>query len=279
MPANTLRPRQNCRHSADEIFKCSFLNDNVLIWIKISLKFVPGCPINNIPALVQIMAWRWPGDKPLSEPTMVWLSTHIYASLGLNELKYIRDAYISIVTTHDNASFTVQNQRLLACKIFLASLHLIRKIVMQFRFDVRLLLKMSHLTRSGDIHLMATLKEMSMTSRCIVFEIKSSYKHVSLRWAKYLPHRNVYCRHNMSWAILCNGLENLYCYDRLPKVLQISQLTRVRNAHDFHMNAAFGRGDIYPSLSSWLYIVFNYFTKIHVLMPIGAILNVDNYLE
>ena len=47
------------------------------ILIKISLKFVPNGPINNIPALVQIMAWRWPGDKPLSEPMMVILQTHI----------------------------------------------------------------------------------------------------------------------------------------------------------------------------------------------------------
>ena len=36
----------------------------------ISLKFVPKGPINNIPALVQIMAWRQTGDKPLSEPMM-----------------------------------------------------------------------------------------------------------------------------------------------------------------------------------------------------------------
>ena len=59
------------------MFKCIFLNENVRISIKISLKFVPKCPINNIPALVQIMAWRRPGDKPLSEPMMVCLSTHI----------------------------------------------------------------------------------------------------------------------------------------------------------------------------------------------------------
>ena len=37
----------------------------------ISLKFVPEGPINNIPALIQIMAWRRPGDKPLSEQMMV----------------------------------------------------------------------------------------------------------------------------------------------------------------------------------------------------------------
>ena len=45
--------------------------------IKISLKFVPKGLIKNIPALVQIMAWRRPGDKPLFEPMMVRLPTHI----------------------------------------------------------------------------------------------------------------------------------------------------------------------------------------------------------
>ena len=54
-----------------------FINENVWFPIKISLKFVPWGLINNIPALVQIMAWRRPGDKPLSEPMMVRLSTHI----------------------------------------------------------------------------------------------------------------------------------------------------------------------------------------------------------
>ena len=62
------------------------MNENVWISIKISLKFVPRGPISNIPALVQMMAWRRPGDKPLSEPVMVSLLTHVYASLGLNEL-------------------------------------------------------------------------------------------------------------------------------------------------------------------------------------------------
>ena len=36
----------------------------------------PKVPIYNIPALVQIMAWRRPGDKPLSEPMMVTLLMH-----------------------------------------------------------------------------------------------------------------------------------------------------------------------------------------------------------
>ena len=47
-----------------------FFNENVQISIKISLKFVPKGHIHNIPALVQIMAWRQPGDKPLSEPML-----------------------------------------------------------------------------------------------------------------------------------------------------------------------------------------------------------------
>ena len=67
----TLRPRQNGRHFADDISKCICLNENVWIPIKISLKFDPKGPINNIPGVVQIMAWRRPGDKPFSESMMV----------------------------------------------------------------------------------------------------------------------------------------------------------------------------------------------------------------
>ena len=77
---NTLRPRQNGRHFADDTFKRIFLNENVWISIKISLKFVPEGPINDIPELVQIMAWRRPGDKPLSEPMMDSLPTRIYVT-------------------------------------------------------------------------------------------------------------------------------------------------------------------------------------------------------
>ena len=74
---NTLRARQNGHHFPDDIFKWIFLNGSVWISINISLKFVPMGPINNIPTLVRVMAWRRPGDKPLSEPMMVRLPTHI----------------------------------------------------------------------------------------------------------------------------------------------------------------------------------------------------------
>ena len=67
---NTLGPRQDGRHFRGAIFKCISLNENIWISIKISLKLVPKGPINNILALVQILAWRPTGDKPLSEAMM-----------------------------------------------------------------------------------------------------------------------------------------------------------------------------------------------------------------
>ena len=67
---NTLSPRQNGHHFPYNFFKCIFLNENVWVAIKIWLKFVTKGSINNIPALVQIMAWRRPGDKPLCEPML-----------------------------------------------------------------------------------------------------------------------------------------------------------------------------------------------------------------
>ena len=74
---NTLRPKQNRRYFADDIFSCIFLNENIWISLKISRKFVSEVRINNIPALVQIMAWRRSVDKPLSGTMMVSLLTHI----------------------------------------------------------------------------------------------------------------------------------------------------------------------------------------------------------
>ena len=48
-------------------------------WLRFHWSVFPRIQLikNNIPALVQIMAWRRPGDKPLSETMMVSLLTHI----------------------------------------------------------------------------------------------------------------------------------------------------------------------------------------------------------
>ena len=91
-----LRPRQNGRHFADDIYKGIFLNENLWISIKISLKFVPKGSINNIPTLVQIMAWRRSGDKPLSEPMIVSLLTQIcinLSPLGQNGRHFANDIF------------------------------------------------------------------------------------------------------------------------------------------------------------------------------------------
>ena len=85
---NTLRPRQNGCHFTDDIFKCIFLNENVWIPIKISLKFVPKGPINNIPALVQIMAWR--------RPMMLRLPTHICVT---------RPQWVNVIDEHASVAW------------------------------------------------------------------------------------------------------------------------------------------------------------------------------
>ena len=58
---------QNGRHFTDDILKCIFMNDMFYVLIGISLKFVPNGPVDNKPALVEVMAWHRPGDKPLPE--------------------------------------------------------------------------------------------------------------------------------------------------------------------------------------------------------------------
>ena len=66
-PFNTLRPRQNGRHFADDTFNRIFVNEND----KFLLKFVPK-GINNIQALVQIMAWRRPGKQWCNDAMKQW---------------------------------------------------------------------------------------------------------------------------------------------------------------------------------------------------------------
>ena len=67
---NSSSPIQNGRHFADSIFRCIFVNEKFYILSKISLKFVLKGPIDNKPALVQVMAWCQTGDKPLPEPML-----------------------------------------------------------------------------------------------------------------------------------------------------------------------------------------------------------------
>ena len=59
---------------ADDNFKCIFFYENNKISIQISLKFVARSPIDNKPALVQVMAWRRIGNKPLPEPARTYIT-------------------------------------------------------------------------------------------------------------------------------------------------------------------------------------------------------------
>ena len=100
---NTLRPRQNGRQFPYDIFKCIFLNESVWISIKTS-------PINYIPPWVQIMAWRQPGAKPLSEPMMISLLTHICVTrLQWVNTEYERCVYVQARINVPDSSFNLLN--------------------------------------------------------------------------------------------------------------------------------------------------------------------------
>ena len=55
----------------DDIFKLIFMNENDIILIQISLRFVPRSLIDNNPSLVRVMAWRRTGNNPLPEPMLI----------------------------------------------------------------------------------------------------------------------------------------------------------------------------------------------------------------
>ena len=120
---NALRPRQYCCHFTDGIFKCIFLNENVWIFINISSKFVPKGQINNIPALVQIMAWCQPGDKPLSEPMMVSVTQPQWVN-GLSN--YLNQCWNIINKVHLHSSgghFKNTNELLNLRALVISTLH------------------------------------------------------------------------------------------------------------------------------------------------------------
>ena len=87
---------------ADGILKCIYLNENGRIPIQISLNYIPSSPTENKSALVQVMAWRRTGDKPLPELMLVPEHRSIYAVTGGDELKWL----ISVTIWH-NIRYTI----------------------------------------------------------------------------------------------------------------------------------------------------------------------------
>ena len=95
---DTFRPSQNSHHFTNDIF----LNENVWISLKISLKFLPKVQIINIPALVQIMAWHQA------------VYCRKYASLSLNELKAI-SLHSQIITYWCNVYVANRHHKNFSC--------------------------------------------------------------------------------------------------------------------------------------------------------------------
>ena len=96
---NTLKPSQNGCHFINDIFKCIFINENIWISIKITLKFVFKGLINNSPTLIQIIAWCRPGNKPLSEAMIFSLLMHICITQPqyVKEHDYIRSHLLFVI--------------------------------------------------------------------------------------------------------------------------------------------------------------------------------------
>ena len=69
---------------------CIFLNENDRIPIQISLNHAPRSPIDKKPALVQVMAWRRTGGKPLPEPMMAQFSDVYMRHYGEDELTWYK---------------------------------------------------------------------------------------------------------------------------------------------------------------------------------------------
>ena len=116
-------------------FQVHFFNENVWIPIKISLKFIPKGPINNIAALVQIMAWRRPGNKPFSEPMMVSLPMHIcvtrpqWVNDTFNERKWKHWVLYSRIRSSDTKFNTANKYCLLDTSLTNSSINLLNHII------------------------------------------------------------------------------------------------------------------------------------------------------
>ena len=119
-----LGPRHNGRHFPDDIFKCIFLIKIYKFWLRFHWNLFPKVQllifhwnlfpkdqIVNIPALVQMMALHRQGYKPLSEPMMVNLLTHICVT---------RPQWEYTVCFCDTQNETEQNRLLCVFKMFFA---------------------------------------------------------------------------------------------------------------------------------------------------------------
>ena len=70
---NTIRPRKSGRQSRDEIFKCTFLNENCSILMEISLKVIPKHPVNiKSASRIVYKLLQFPIDAILTRSNQHW---------------------------------------------------------------------------------------------------------------------------------------------------------------------------------------------------------------
>ena len=127
-----LRPEQSDHHFADDIFKCSFLNDSHVIWFKFhqNLLLVQSVTIDS-------GTW-WLGDRATSQCQNDPIHRCIYASPSLNEFIYIY-IYIYMLTNQDLWRFCHNSLYTLIVEIR-SSYHLLPAMVF-------------HIMVSGHIHI------------------------------------------------------------------------------------------------------------------------------
>ena len=75
---NILRPWQTGYHFAEHTFKSILLRENVCILVEISVNLALWGPVYNKLPLVQVTAWHWTDDKPLSEMLKTEISDIIW---------------------------------------------------------------------------------------------------------------------------------------------------------------------------------------------------------
>ena len=81
IPCTKVQKRGKCFHLMTP--SCVFLNENVYaFWLKLHWSLFLRVQLTIFQQLVQVMAWCWSGNKPLSVPMMVRLTTHKWITLS-----------------------------------------------------------------------------------------------------------------------------------------------------------------------------------------------------
>ena len=104
---------QNGHQCPDDIFKRIFVNENVRVLIRISLKFVPETSIDNMPALVQVMAWRRQVTNHYLNQCWPSLLMHIggtYYTVTLNDDVYCMGRHYALLALCDGNPVSGQLQ-------------------------------------------------------------------------------------------------------------------------------------------------------------------------